>query len=296
MRRLWLGAATAAWLVIPASARLADDAGLVSGSRRVHIVQAGDSLARLGARFGIEPRVIARMNSLAADSRLRTGQRIVLDDRHLVPAAAAADEIVINIPQRMLFHFVDGTLAAANPVAVGNSDWPTFVGPFTVTSLELDPVWDVPLSIQQAQRQAGQPVLNRVPPGPTNPLGRHWIGLDRPGFGIHGTSAPGSIFGYRTHGCIRLHPDDVAALFRSTSLGASGRTIYEPVLVVEVASRILIEAHPDPYRRQRDALGVVRTVALERGLTARIDWKAVAVVLREREGTPVDVAVRPARP
>jgi L,D-transpeptidase ErfK/SrfK len=279
-------------MAVVAAARPAGDTGIISGSRRVHAVQAGESLAWLGARFGIEPRVIASDNFIRPDSRLRAGQWIVLDDRHLVPLPIVTDEIVINIPQRMLFHFVDGAFAAAYPVAVGHSGWPTFVGPFTVTSLEVDPVWDVPPSIQEEQRRAGQPVLVRVPPGPANPLGRHWIGLDRPGFGIHGTNAPGTVFGYRTHGCIRLHPDDIAALFRATCIGAAGRAIYEPLLLTETLSRtILLEAHPDPYRRQSDALGAVRALAHERGLATRIDWNAVALVLRDRDGTPVNIGV-----
>ena len=52
-----------------------------------------------------------------------------------------------------------------------------------------------------------------MPPGPDNPLGKHWLGLSIHGYGIHGTIAPSSIYQFRTHGCIRLHPDDIAELF-----------------------------------------------------------------------------------
>ena len=29
-----------------------------------------------------------------------------------------------------------------------------------------------------------------LPPGPNNPVGVAWIGLDKPGYGIHGTPRP----------------------------------------------------------------------------------------------------------
>ena len=44
----------------------------------------------------------------------------------------------------------------------------------------------------------------RIPPGPNNPVGMAWIGLDRPGYGIHGTPSPEDISKTESHGCFRL--------------------------------------------------------------------------------------------
>ena len=44
----------------------------------------------------------------------------------------------------------------------------------------------------------------RIPPGPNNPVGVAWIGLDLPGYGIHGTPAPEDITKTESHGCFRL--------------------------------------------------------------------------------------------
>jgi lipoprotein-anchoring transpeptidase ErfK/SrfK len=44
----------------------------------------------------------------------------------------------------------------------------------------------------------------RIPPGPNNPVGVAWIGLDRPGYGIHGTPSPEDISLTESHGCFRL--------------------------------------------------------------------------------------------
>jgi len=43
-----------------------------------------------------------------------------------------------------------------------------------------------------------------IPPGPRNPVGKCWIGLTLPGYGIHGTPKPELIGKTGSHGCIRL--------------------------------------------------------------------------------------------
>lgn len=43
-----------------------------------------------------------------------------------------------------------------------------------------------------------------LPPGPNNPVGLVWIGLDRSGYGIHGTPKPEEVGRTESHGCFRL--------------------------------------------------------------------------------------------
>jgi L,D-transpeptidase ErfK/SrfK len=125
-------------------------------------------------------------------------------------------------------------------------------------------------------RRQGKPVLTSVPPGPDNPLGRYWIGLNRTGVGIHGTNAPGSIYKTTTHGCIRMHPDDIEELFHRVELETPVTIIYEPVLVARVDGQVFVEAHADVYGRsgdRRDALPL-----------AEADSVAVKRILARREG------------
>jgi L,D-transpeptidase ErfK/SrfK len=202
--------------------------------------------------------------------------------------------IVINVPQRMLFLMNEGQLVAAYPVAVGRPSWPTFIGPFTVVAHESDPVWDVPRSIQEELRRAGKPVLTRVPPGPTNPLGKFWLGLSQPNFGIHGTIAPQSIYRFETHGCIRLHPDDIADLWPRVDVGAAGLAIYEPILLRVVDAQVLMEVHPDVYKRVGDKEAAARDALHRAAVTDGVDWSVIRRVIGEHDGRPhrVDSAVR----
>ena len=55
----------------------------------------------------------------------------------------------------------------------------------------------------------------RIPPGPNNPVGLAWIGLDLPGYGIHGTPSPEDITKTESHGCFRLTNWDALRLVHS---------------------------------------------------------------------------------
>jgi lipoprotein-anchoring transpeptidase ErfK/SrfK len=51
-----------------------------------------------------------------------------------------------------------------------------------------------------------------LPPGPNNPVGVGWIGLNKPGIGIHGTNNPYSIGQWASHGCMRTANWDIARI------------------------------------------------------------------------------------
>lgn len=59
----------------------------------------------------------------------------------------------------------------------------------------------------------------RIPPGPNNPVGLAWIGLDLPGYGIHGTPAPEDISHTESHGCFRLTNWDALKLAHAVRTG-----------------------------------------------------------------------------
>ncbi len=59
-------------------------------------------------------------------------------------------------------------------------------------------------------RELGRKLI--VPPGPNNPVGVAWIGLDRTGYGIHGTPDPEKIGRTESHGCFRLANWDARTL------------------------------------------------------------------------------------
>lgn len=264
----------------------------LTGGEFTYTVQEGDSLGKVGSRFGVDAALLARLNGLEYNARLKPGQELRVENRHIVPEWLNTG-ILINLPQRMLFFFKEGELAAAYPVGLGRPDWPTPTGKFKVLTLEENPTWDVPLSIQEEMRQEGKEVLTRVPPGPNNPLGKYWLGLSLPAIGIHGTIAPTSVYRFQSHGCIRLHPDDIFELFANIYVDFSGKIIYQRALLAQLPDgRIFFEVHPDIYKRGGDPLKRVQKLAAEAEITDLIDWEKVERVIRQKEGLAREVGVQ----
>jgi L,D-transpeptidase ErfK/SrfK len=263
----------------PPSTEAVPPSRLLVGREFTYTMQPGDSLARVGARFGIDPSVLADGNGLSMRAVIPVGRVLRIDNRHIVPTVLE-DGILINVPQRLLFYFESGNLVAWYPVGMGRADWQTPRGRFFIATKEENPVWDVPVSIQEEMRSEGKRVETRVPPGPRNPLGSYWMGLTSSSCGIHGTTAPTSVYRFQTHGCIRLHPEDVADLFPRVSIGTPVEVVYRPVLAARLEDGSLwIESHPDVYRADKEPLKMLD----ELELASRYRTPAREVI-RKREG------------
>jgi L,D-transpeptidase ErfK/SrfK len=266
---------------------LANDRVLIStrlvGSEFTYKVEKGDSLTSVAARFGVELAVLAKENGLASNSLLKEGQQLRIDNRHVVPQADT-EGILVNIPQRMLFYWSNGNLVGAYPLALGRANWPTPTGHFRVVGKEKNPTWDVPKSIQEEMRREGKEVVTQVPPCPQNPLGRHWIATSMPAYGIHGTNAPTSIYQFRTHGCIRLHPDDIADLFDRVRLGSPGLIVYKPLLLAKIDDQLFLEVHRDVYGKEEDPLRTLLAIVAAHNLESLLDWAKAKAIIEKQEG------------
>jgi lipoprotein-anchoring transpeptidase ErfK/SrfK len=97
-------------------------------------------------------------------------------------------------------------------VATGQSQYPTPSGMWEIVDMQLNPWWRPPDS-PWAQG------LKPIPPGPGNPLGTRWMGLNAAGVGIHGTPDAASIGYSASHGCIRMHISDAEWLFTQVEIG-----------------------------------------------------------------------------
>lgn len=134
--------------------------------------------------------------------------------------------LVLDRSRRLLTVFENGRPMRRFAVAVGMPGWETPVGSFRVIEKTINPVWEHP--------QKG----THTPSGPANPLGSRWIGfhqdcqgrrgwdgeqmLDVKGCvvtGFHGTPHRWTVGRALSHGCVRLHDEDVRELFDLVSLG-----------------------------------------------------------------------------
>lgn len=117
----------------------------------------------------------------------------------------AARKIVVSVPDKRLILLEDQRVVKIYRVATGASSTPSPSGSYRIAQRVSDPTYYHPGKVIAA--------------GPENPLGPRWIGLDTPGYGIHGTNEPGSIGHAASHGCIRMRNSDVKDLFERVEEG-----------------------------------------------------------------------------
>lgn len=200
--------------------------------------------------------------------------------------------LVVNLPQARLFFYQDGRLQKIYPVAVGKMLTQTPIGSYAITGVYRDPSWHVPKSIQEEQKNQGKPVLTVVPPGPDNPLGPVFIrfGEARLGLGFHGTNAPASVPGFRSHGCIRLKNPDALSLADAVQKGAAVTVAYQTVLLNEdAAGELWLTAYKNHYKQDDPSFPHLADSLLEwqRNKGHAVVGRRVDQALKERSGKPV---------
>jgi L,D-transpeptidase ErfK/SrfK len=156
-------------------------------------------------------------------------------------------------------------------------------------------VWYPPASVRKEHAERGDPLPSVVKAGPDNPLGRYALTLSIPSYLIHGTNTPAGVGMRSSHGCIRLYPEDIEALFGRVGKGTSVQLVNEPVLAGWQSNELYLEVHPPLAEEGRDLVAdaeLALTAALERAgnpAGAAVDHEVVARVVAERRGIPFPV-------
>jgi L,D-transpeptidase ErfK/SrfK len=267
-------------------------ADLVIGGDTLYVVQRGDCLVSIGGKLGVKWATIAEQNCIDINERLKIGEQLLANTRRIVPRIVS-DGIIINIPEAMLYYFKKGNLTAL-PVGLGKSDkkWRTPVGKFKITDKAKDPVWRVPLSIQEEMRMNGDPVETFREPGPNNPLGRYALRTSIAEILIHATIWPTTIHQFRSHGCIRMLSEHIEKLYEQVAIGTAGQLIYEPVKVAYTQEgRVFLEVHRDIYKKVMPLNQEVKKHIEKRNLSDKVDWDKIDAIVNEKSGIAEDVTL-----
>ena len=129
------------------------------------------------------------------------------------PGSAQPGTIVVRTHERKLYYVVDRGRALRYPVGVGRAGKQWF-GTTRIATKALSPPWSPPAEIR------GDRPAWVIPSGsPKNPMGAAALVLADNELAIHGTNNPGSIGGFVSWGCIRMHNSDVMDLFSRVSVG-----------------------------------------------------------------------------
>jgi len=128
-----------------------------------------------------------------------------LAQQHAAPVPRQRRQVLVSVAHRKLVVRENGRVLRVFQVAVGADASPSPTGKFQVKTRLVKPTYYHPGKV--------------IAPGAENPLGTRWVGLDRKGYGIHGTNAPTSVGKAASHGCIRMRNADVEEFFELVAAG-----------------------------------------------------------------------------
>lgn len=286
----------------PANAPVAEEQLEAFGSERLvgtagtYTVLKGESLRLIAAKLGVSKAQLAAMNNLGQKDSIKAGQVLRYNNQRIIPTHRFRDGIVINIPDRMLYLYQQGSLTFSTAVALGTPTktkqfvWQTPTGKFKIVNKAKDPTWTVPPSIKEEMRLEGKEIITSIPPGPTNPLGKYAMKTSLPGILIHSTTKPWSIYTYASHGCIRVFPQRMEELFKLVKTNTPGEIIYKPVkLAVTDNGKILLEAHGDIYGKTKGLAAEAQALIRAQKLESRVDWEKVKRVISRKTGVAEEI-------
>lgn len=163
-----------------------------------YAVQSGDTLGGIAKRFNTTVPFLIKTNRLKSTT-LHPGVTLKAPNR-------VRWEVVVDKSLNLLTLKMNGQVLKTYRVSTGNNNI-TPIGTFKVINKVVNPVW--------YKDGAAIP-----PDAPENILGSRWMGFDKPGYGIHGTTQPESLGQQVTAGCVRMLNREVEELFDIVPLGA----------------------------------------------------------------------------
>jgi L,D-transpeptidase ErfK/SrfK len=262
-----------------------------------------DTLLDIARRYSVGYEEIRRANPNLDLWIPGANADVIVPGRRILPPGPH-EGIVVNLPEHRLYYYPrpkphQKPVVITYPVSVGKMDWRTPLGQTQIINKQTLPSWYPPPSVIQEHAERGDPLPKVVPPGPDNPLGDYAMRLAiHPGtYLIHGTNNPQAVGMAVTHGCIRLYPEDIEALFKMVPVGTKVWLINEPVKVAYVDGELLLEAHPQidaegqPMEPDLDMLSLRLDHALGTS-TAAINWDLARETLQAAQGMPTLVGLQ----
>jgi L,D-transpeptidase ErfK/SrfK len=229
----------------------------VVGELQVTVAREEDTLADIARRFNLGFDELLHANPGVDPWLPGGGTPIVLPTQFVLPDAKP-EGVVINVAALRLFYFPKAApgeprVVRTYPTGVGKVGWATPLGRTKIVAKRKNPVWTPPASVRREHAAAGDPLPARVPAGPDNPLGTRAMNLGWPSYLIHGTNKPAGVGMRASHGCIRLYPEDVEALYDELPTGTRVTVVNQPLLYRWQDDRLYVQSYPPFEDHEHDA-------------------------------------------
>ncbi|MCZ4496013.1 MAG: ErfK/YbiS/YcfS/YnhG family protein, partial [Thermoleophilia bacterium] len=164
-------------LVVNSTESLSAATGLRVGARGADVTALHKAL--LEQKAGTKAQLLADIQAKTYGAATRTAvksyqSREGIDSDGVAGAttiSALTLRIVVNLSTHQLTLFSSGDVVKTWGVAVGAPEFPTPTGDFEIQSMQKNPTWTPPDSEWAKDAEV-------IPPGPDNPLGTRWMGID----------------------------------------------------------------------------------------------------------------------
>jgi lipoprotein-anchoring transpeptidase ErfK/SrfK len=152
------------------------------------------------------PNLIRRLNPSIAWTNVAVGTVLRVPEVESPGGSAKAAFATISLSGKVLEAFDANTnLLAHFPCSIAQRVEKRPVGELHVAVIAPNPNYTFDPDVFPESAEARELKTKLVlPPGPNNPVGVAWVGLDKPGYGIHGTPSPEQVGRTESHGCFRL--------------------------------------------------------------------------------------------
>ncbi len=186
------------------------------------------ALELVAERYHASPNFLRRLNPEVAWDALLPGAVLKVPAVERVTVTGKAAQLHVRLAAHELEATDDtGRVIAHFPVSIARNVDKRPVGELHVTVGIPDPNYTFDPEVfpeSPEAKELGRKLI--IPPGPNNPVGVAWIGIDRTGYGIHGTPDPEKVGRTESHGCFRLANWDARTLLDLAWVGLP--VIVEP--------------------------------------------------------------------
>lgn len=177
----------------------------------------------LGERFLSSPNYLARLNPRVDWQHLRPNDTILVPVLSPYTVNEPISHIDISLSERRL-QLIDrnGRILFHCPVSIARDIAKRPLGTLEVTVRVDRPNYTFnPAILRTIAAREGITDKFMIPPGPNNPVGSVWIGLNRPSYGIHGTPSPEQVGRTESNGCFRLANWNAQTVLTASRVGMS---------------------------------------------------------------------------
>lgn len=299
--RPWIIACVLTCLGGPAAAAVYDlpaaGNGVIGAVREIRTSEQ-DTLVEVARRHNLGYREL-RLANPEVDPWLPGAGTTVRLPTHFVLPDAPREGIVLNISEMRLYYYPPAGSPHAGkvityPLGIGREGWDTPLGLTRIVRTAERPTWRPTESIRKEYAKDGKILPRVVPPGPDNPLGEYALYLGFPTYLIHGTNKPAGIGMRVSSGCIRLYPEDIAALYSMAGPGTPVRIIDQPYKAGWLDGSLYVEAHPPDANGRKHVSSYTPLVSNVIAATRErpdfpVDWFLAQRVAEIADGIPVAV-------